>query len=456
MAGGLLNLVAYGNKNIILNGNPSKTFFKTTYAKYTNFGLQKFRIDLDGPRVLQENYPSFYEFTIPRYADLLMDTYFVITIPHIWSPIYMHNAIDNSYCQPYQFKWIENLGSQLIKKVRFTVAGKVLQEFTGQYLYNMVQRDFTAAKKDLFNDMTGNVKHLNDPANYAGRNGNYPNFVASSSYSRGGEPSIRGRKLYVPFNIWFVLSSKLAFPLLCLQKNQLKIQVECRSIRELFVVRDMNYYIENFWDICGNPATGGSVPNLDISYSDPPYISTKNLVDPKYQMYLFLTQNTKNIYELMVNPNIRFMPEEQGNWYADIHLLSTYAFLDQEETRVFISQSPMYLIREVHETLIETTDHPSIWRSRFYTKGLVASWMWFFSGMMYRCAMSGVIIQIGHIRICHILAYPYIMIVEMHTPHLIQNHVNLYVMYQELKQQNHHIGHLLIQLLLMHHIVMHI
>lgn len=26
MAGGLLNLVSYGNQNIILNGNPTKTF----------------------------------------------------------------------------------------------------------------------------------------------------------------------------------------------------------------------------------------------------------------------------------------------------------------------------------------------------------------------------------------------------------------------------------------------
>ena len=45
MAGGLLNLIAYGNQNIIMNGNPTKSFFKTKYVKYTNFGLQKFRID---------------------------------------------------------------------------------------------------------------------------------------------------------------------------------------------------------------------------------------------------------------------------------------------------------------------------------------------------------------------------------------------------------------------------
>ena len=35
MAGGLLNLVSAGQQNVILNGNPSKTFWKTTYAKYT-------------------------------------------------------------------------------------------------------------------------------------------------------------------------------------------------------------------------------------------------------------------------------------------------------------------------------------------------------------------------------------------------------------------------------------
>ena len=53
MAGGLLNLKAEGSNNIILNGNPTKTFFKVTYSKYTNFGLQKFRIDYDGLRELR-------------------------------------------------------------------------------------------------------------------------------------------------------------------------------------------------------------------------------------------------------------------------------------------------------------------------------------------------------------------------------------------------------------------
>ena len=64
MAGGLLNLVAYGNQNVIINGNPSKTFFKMKYAKHTNFGLQKFRIDYDGLRTLNLFHLVLWHFLI--------------------------------------------------------------------------------------------------------------------------------------------------------------------------------------------------------------------------------------------------------------------------------------------------------------------------------------------------------------------------------------------------------
>ena len=57
MTGGLMNLVAYGNENLLFNGNPKKTFFKATYNKYTNFGLQHFRIDFEGTKTF---------FTLPQ------------------------------------------------------------------------------------------------------------------------------------------------------------------------------------------------------------------------------------------------------------------------------------------------------------------------------------------------------------------------------------------------------
>ena len=147
MGGGLLNLVSEGNKNIFLNGNPKKTFFSTKYKKYTNFGMEKLRLDVQGSRTLNMTTTSRFLFNIRNYGDLLMDTYFVLTLPNIWSPVVEilpppNNWIDliNTDCSgcsfygrnyafsrfmrniwPYEFKWIDNLGSQLIKQVRYLV-----------------------------------------------------------------------------------------------------------------------------------------------------------------------------------------------------------------------------------------------------------------------------------------------------------------------------------------------
>ena len=165
MTGGLLNIVAYGNQNVILNGNPKKTFFKATYAKYTNFGLQKFRIDFTGQRSLRLTTDSTFTFYVPRYADLLMDTYIVVTLPTIWSPIWPASTDCTRTWAPFEFQWIENLGTQMIKEIRISVGGQTLQVLTGKYLLALVQRDFSGVKKALYDNMSGNINELNNPAN---------------------------------------------------------------------------------------------------------------------------------------------------------------------------------------------------------------------------------------------------------------------------------------------------
>ena len=90
------------NQNIILNGNPSKTFFKTVYAKYTNFGMQKFRCDYNGSRELQENNDTTYTFKIPRNGELILDTCLVLDLPDIYSPIIPPKMI-NDIWKPYRF-----------------------------------------------------------------------------------------------------------------------------------------------------------------------------------------------------------------------------------------------------------------------------------------------------------------------------------------------------------------
>ena len=343
MPGGLLNLISYGNQNIFLNGNPSKTMFKCKYAKYTNFGLKKFRIDFDGLRTLRLNESSQFRFRILRYAELLMDTYLVVTLPNIWSPILPPSSVQGQgQWRPYEFKWIKNLGTQMIKEVRFSIGGQIIQRFSGDYLQNLVERDFEESKKQLYYNMTGNVPELNDPGNSGTRSNVYPSAYFDGS-QLGAEPSIRSRKIYIPINIWFTLAAKMAFPLISLQYNELYIDVEMRPINELYVVRD--------------------VTSMEMNYQQ------ANQTDIFFQFYRFIQQPP--------NPQLDYInADKRTNWAADVHLITTYGFLTEEEMQVFAAEDQKYLIKEVYEY-----SFPNVTGTKkvlLESLSMVANWMWFF------------------------------------------------------------------------------
>lgn len=342
MPGGLLNLVSEGQGNIILNGNPQKTFFTSTYKTYTNFGLQKFRIDFDGQKALRMSEPSVFRFIVPRYAELLMDTYLVVDLPTIWSPIYPPQDCSGTW-RPYEFKWIEHLGSQMIQEVEIVVGGQTLQKMSGQYLHNLVERDWNGTKKLLYYQMTGHVPELYDPANANGRNGRYPNAYYTSS-TLGAEPSIRSRQIYIPLNVWFTLSSKQAFPLVSLQYNTLEIVVTIRPVADLCVVRDLDVNNGNFIR-----------PNLN---------------DPRYAFYKFLQPPPS------VQLNVNDYSDRRTNWNASVHLNSTYAFLSEEEVRQFATLPQNYLIKEVYEYDFHNTTGSG--KVDLESLSVVADWMWYF------------------------------------------------------------------------------
>ena len=140
MTGGLMNLVAYGSENLLFNGNPKKTFFKATYQKYTNFGLQRFRIDYEGTKSLNLKTNTVLDFKIPRYAEMLHDTYLVITLPNIYSPFYHYkteepsgSGIKNGHeFAPYEFKWVEELGTNMIEEINVYSCGTSLAKYSGE------------------------------------------------------------------------------------------------------------------------------------------------------------------------------------------------------------------------------------------------------------------------------------------------------------------------------------
>lgn len=361
MAGGLMNLVSQGQENIILNGNPQLSFFKKSYKKYTNFGKQNFRLDYDGTSTLNLTTSSTFSFKVLRYGDLLMDTYISITLPTIWSPIYPPQAVlqpDGSTIYtdwaPYEFQWIENLGAQIIEKITITCGNQKLQEYSGRYILSSVQRDYSAEKRLLFDEMIGNIPELYDPALYntqvsqldpSTKGKNYPNAYYTDNPA-GAQPSISGRTLYIPLGAWFNLKSVNAFPITCLQYNILQINVTFRPINEWFTIRDVQNYIDNF------PVVA---PNFNQFYM---------------QFYRFL----------QTPPDVSLGPTSYTDtrvlWNADIHLNCTYAFLSNDEQYAFALNEQTYLIKTIYERPYYNVTGAN--KIDLDSLGMVISWMFYF------------------------------------------------------------------------------
>lgn len=347
MPGGLMNLVSSGTQNIILNSNPSKTFYKATYAKYTNFGLQKFRLDFEGSPTLRLAEESMFTFKVKRYADLLMDCYLSVDLPNIWSPIVPPSQDQGSSGRwiPYEFKWIENIGSQMISKVTITCGNQTLQEFSGAYLLAMAQRDLTAEKKALFDRMTGHVPELYDPANAGTRVNSYPNAYYTNN-PLGAEPSIRARTIYIPLNAWFTMKSQMAFPLVSLQYNELQITITLRPIQELFQIRDVYDHVNNYPYVA---------PNFNV-----------------YYMQFFRFLQTPPDIEVGLNS----YTDLRSIWNSNINMNCTYCFLSNAESRLFAIQEQKYLFKQVKESKFYNVTGSN--KVDLKSLGLVANYLFYF------------------------------------------------------------------------------
>jgi len=348
MPGGQLNIVAIGQQNVILTENPSKTFWKSSYAKFTNFGKQNFRLDSEGNSGIRLSEESVFTFKVPRYADLLMDSYLSFDLPHIWSPILPPQEQDDGTFTdwaPYEFKWIDNIGAQLIKQIAITCGNQKLQEFSGQYLLAMVQRDYSDAKKRLFDEMSGNVSEMTDPGNSGARTNAYPNAFYTDNQA-GAEPSIRGRTIYVPLNSWFGLKSQMSFPLIALQNNELTITITLRPIKELFQIRDVMDSENQFPYVA---------PNFNRGYM---------------QFYRFL--QTPPDISLDTSSYV----DTRTIWNTNIHLNCTYCFLSDDERDVFAKKEQTYLFRQVRETIYRNVTGAN--KISVDSLGLVAGWMMYF------------------------------------------------------------------------------
>lgn len=349
MAGGLLNLVSKGAPSIMLYGNPTKTYFKAKYRKITNFGMQRIRLDPISNRDALFDKEVEYRFKVDRQADLLYDTYIVANLPDIYSPLAFDAEYEfNAGYMETGFRWIDNLGAMMIKDIQILVGGHMMSRYDGEYITMVANRE----KRQMWNQMTGNIPELNDPANALNRKGFYPNVDGSGNPM---EPSIRGRQLYIPLNAWFCQSTYRAFPLIALQYAEMEIVVTLRKISEL-------YRIRNTFNI------------TDLDADNKPKYVAPDPAQKLHQFFYFKNSPKVPLVDLPTTNNIASLyPDQSNECNFDLHLIANYIYLDDDERLQMAKSNHEYLIYDPYKyEFLNVTGSRSL---NIETKDLVSSYM---------------------------------------------------------------------------------
>ena len=222
MAGGLMQLVAYGAQDVYLTGNPQITFWKVTYRRHTNFAMESIEQTFNG----QADFGRRVTCTISRNGDLAYRTYLQITLPEI------NQSLGASGTGPVFARWLDFPGEQLISQVEVEIGGQRIDRQYGDWMHIWNQLTLSKEQERGYYKMIGNTTQLTyicDPT-FADVDG--PCSADGVRQVCAPRNALPETTLYVPLQFWYCRNPGLALPLIALQYHEVKINIDIRNIEE--------------------------------------------------------------------------------------------------------------------------------------------------------------------------------------------------------------------------------
>ena len=226
MAGGLMQLVAYGAQDVFLTGTPEITFWKVSYRRHTNFAMESIEQTFSG----QADFGRRVTCTISRNGDLAYRTYLQVTLPEINQSLYTGAAGAN---KGVYARWLDYIGEQMIAQVEVEIGGQRIDRQYGDWMHIWNQLTMSSEQQRGYFKMIGNTTQLTYITD--------PTFsdVSGPCASTGGPNQVCAPRntlpettLYIPLLFWFCRNPGLALPLIALQYHEVKINLDIRPIGE--------------------------------------------------------------------------------------------------------------------------------------------------------------------------------------------------------------------------------
>ena len=217
MAGGLMQLVAYGAQDVYLTGNPQITFWKVTYRRHTNFSMESIEQTFNG----QADFGRRVQCTISRNGDLAYRTYLEVTLPEV-NPA---TDIGQGSGINAQVRWLDYPGEQLVDCVEIEIGGQRVDRQYGQWMHIWNQLTLTKEQEVGYNEMIGHtveLTYLTQGVDALNKPCSSDTVAHQSCQPRNALPMTT---LYVPLQFWYCRNPGLALPLIALQYHEVKINL---------------------------------------------------------------------------------------------------------------------------------------------------------------------------------------------------------------------------------------
>jgi hypothetical protein len=237
MAGGLMQLVAYGAQDVFLTGTPEITFWKVSYRRHTNFAMESIEQTFSG----QADFGRRVTCTISRNGDLCYRTYLQVTLPEI------NQSMTTAGSDGVYARWLSYIGEQLIAQIEVEIGGQRIDRQYGDWMHIWNQLTMSSEQQKNYWKMIGNttqLTYITDPA-FAEVSGP---CASASGPSQVCAPrrALPETTLYIPLLFWFCRNPGLALPLIALksvgQKSiPPKVSEHCFREKMLWTQCDFNH-----------------------------------------------------------------------------------------------------------------------------------------------------------------------------------------------------------------------